>query len=83
MIMERLRNKSLHISIDIDVLDPAFAPGVSYPEPAGLTTRQLLYYLQRIRRLNPTSIDLVEVNPEKDINNITSKTAAKIIAEFL
>jgi arginase family enzyme len=83
MIMERLRNKSLHISIDMDVLDPAFAPGVSYPEPAGLTTRQLLYYLQRIRRLNPTSIDLVEVNPEKDVNSITSKTAAKIIAEFL
>ncbi|MAG78688.1 hypothetical protein CL616_04975 [archaeon] len=82
-IMERLRNKSFHISIDMDVLDPAFAPGVSYPEPAGLTTRQLLYYLQRIRMLNPTSLDFVEVNPDKDINNITSKTAAKLIAEFL
>ena len=83
VIMERLRNKSLHISIDMDVLDPAFAPGVSYPEPAGLTTRQLLYYLQRIRMLKPTSLDLVEVNPEKDINEITSKTAAKILAEFI
>ncbi|MFH1972819.1 MAG: arginase family protein [archaeon] len=84
-IMEKLRSlKDFHISIDIDVLDPAFAPGVSYPEPAGLTTRQLLYYLQRVRILkNLKSIDLVEVNPETDINNITAKTAAKIIAEFL
>lgn len=83
IIMERLRNKTFHISIDMDVLDPAFAPGISYPEPAGLTTRQLLYYLQRIRMLNPTSIDIAEVNPEKDVNEITSKIAAKIIAEFL
>ncbi len=84
-IMEKLRKlKSFHISIDLDVLDPAFAPGVSYPEPAGLSTRQLLYYLQRLRNLNNlNSLDLVEVNPDKDINNITSKIAAKIIAEFL
>jgi len=84
-IMEKLRSlESFHVSIDMDVLDPTFAPGVSYIEPAGLTTRQLLYFLQRIRSLpNLKSIDIVEVNPEKDINDITSKTAAKILAEFL
>ena len=84
-IMEKLKNlSSFHISIDMDVLDPAFAPGVCYLEPAGLTTRQLLYYLQRVRILkNLKSLDVVEVNPKKDINNVTAKTAAKIIAEFL
>lgn len=83
IVMERLKEKDLYISIDIDVLDPAHAPGVSYPEPAGLTTRQLLYFLQRVRNLIPIAIDIVEVNPDNDINNITSKTAAKILAEFL
>tara|TARA_Y100000310_G_C20698425_1_gene827390 strand:- start:361 stop:1062 length:702 start_codon:yes stop_codon:yes gene_type:complete len=83
IVMERFNQKELYISIDIDVLDPAHAPGVFYPEPAGLTTRQLLYFLQRIRNLNPVAIDIVEVNPDNDINNITSKTAAKILAEFL
>lgn len=85
VIMERLNKlKSFHLSIDIDVLDPAFAPGVYYSEPGGLTTRQLLYFIQRIKSLkNLNSLDLVEVNPDKDINDLTSKTAAKIIAEFL
>lgn len=81
-VMEKLKGKDIYISIDMDVLDPAHAPGVYYPEPAGLTTRQLLYFLQRLRNLNPKAIDIVEVNPEADINNITSKTAAKLLAEF-
>jgi len=75
--------KSIYLSIDIDVLDPAFAPGVSYVEPSGLTTKELLYIIEQIKNLNIKSMDLVEVNPDKDINHITTKTAAKIIAEFL
>lgn len=74
---------SLYISIDIDVIDPAFAPGTGYPEPAGLTPRQFLYILHRIKNLkNIKIIDIVEVNPKKDTNNITSKLAAKILAEL-
>ena len=73
----------LYISIDIDVIDPAFAPGTGYPEPAGLTPRQFLYILHRIKNLkNIKIIDLVEINPEKDKNNLTSKLGAKIIAEL-
>ena len=74
----------LYISIDIDVLDPAFAPGTGYLEPGGLSTRELLYLLQRIKLLkNIRKYDLVEVNPDKDVNNITSKAAAKIIKELI
>ncbi|MBI2449170.1 arginase family protein [Candidatus Pacearchaeota archaeon] len=84
-IME-LANKNknpVYISIDIDVLDPAFAPGTSYHEPAGLTPRQLIYMLQRLKLLkNLKAIDIVEVNPKLD-NGQTSKLAAKIIAELL
>ncbi len=83
-IMESAKNFSdLYISIDIDTLDPAFAPGTGYIEPAGFSTRELIYLLQRIKLLkNVRKYDLVEVNPEKDINNITSKMAAKIIKEL-
>ena len=78
------QNKNpVYISIDIDVLDPAFAPGTSYKEPAGLTSRQLIYMLQRLKLLkNLKTVDLVEVNPNLD-NGQTSKLAAKIIAELL
>lgn len=78
------RFSSLYVSIDIDVIDPAFAPGTGYPEPAGLTSRELLYFLNRIKLMkNLKMIDLVEVNPDKDINDMTSRLAAKIVSELL
>ena len=85
LIMEQARSFSeLYISIDIDVLDPAFAPGTGYIESGGLSTRELLYLLQRIKLLkNIRKYDLVEVNPNKDFNLITCKTAAKIIKELI
>lgn len=84
-IMELARKFSeLYVSIDIDVLDPAFAPGTGYLEPGGLSTREFLYLIQRIKLLkNIKKYDLVEVNPEKDFNLITCKTAAKIIKELI
>jgi len=83
-VMSIAKNFShLYISIDIDVIDPAFAPGTGYPEPAGLTSRQLFYILHRLKNLkNINIIDIVEVNPKKDINNMTSKLAAKILTEL-
>lgn len=73
-----------YISVDIDVLDPAFAPGTNHPEPAGLSTRELLYFIQRLRFLRKNySADVVEVSPSIDTNNITSRAAARIIAELL
>jgi len=84
-IMELVKDfDALYLSIDIDVLDPAFAPGTGVAEPGGLTTRELLYFVQRLKKLkNLKMVDLVEVNPELDVNNITSKIGAKIIAELL
>lgn len=74
----------LYVSIDIDCLDPAFAPGVDYPEPGGLNSRELLYAISRLARLRSFSyLDLVEVNPEKDINGQTVWLAAKLIASLL
>ncbi len=74
---------AVYVSVDIDVLDPSFAPGTGYIEPGGLTTRQLIYFIQRMKALNNIEMwDLVEVNPEKDINELTVITAAKLLVEM-
>jgi agmatinase len=74
---------SLYVSIDIDVLDPAFAPGTGYPEPGGLTTRELLFFIHRLKNLqNLKAMDIVEINPSKDINELTSKVGAKLVVEL-
>ncbi|MBS3107714.1 arginase family protein [Candidatus Woesearchaeota archaeon] len=84
-VMELARNFSaLYISVDIDSVDPAFAPGVSHIEPAGLSSRELIYFLQRIKRIgNLKAADIVEVVPSKDINGMTVKLAAKIMKELI
>lgn len=84
-IMYVARNfDNLYISVDVDVLDPAFAPGTGHKEAAGLITRELLYFLQRLRKMkNYKMADLVEINPSLDINDLTVKAGAKIIAELI
>lgn len=75
---------ALYLSFDIDAIDPAFAPGTGYIEPAGLTSREFIYFVQRLRMMkNLKFIDIVEVNPKKDVNNMTTKLAAKIVMELL
>ena len=72
-----------YLSIDIDVLDPAFAPGTGYAEPGGMSTRELLYFIQRLKLLkNLKAVDIVEVNPTLDLNDATSKVAAKLVMEL-
>jgi agmatinase len=71
----------LYVTIDLDGLDPAFAPGVSHPEPGGLTTRQLLDILARIDA-PVVGADVVECNPDRDLNDITAIVAARLIKEL-
>ena len=78
-----LNFSDLYLSIDIDVLDPAFAPGTGYKESGGMTVRELLFLLQRIKRMkNLRRIDLVEINPDKDPSGITLGCGAKILSTF-
>ncbi len=75
---------SLYVSVDIDVVDPAHAPAVAYPEPGGLSSRELLYFIQRLTLLkNFKAADIVEIIPKKDINGITTKLGAKILSELM
>lgn len=85
-IMEFSNGKELYVSIDIDAVDPVFAPSTGYPEPAGLTSRDFIYLIQRIRKIkNLKAIDLVEINEKMDRqnNNLTVKLGAKILAELI
>ncbi len=84
-VMEKARGfDGLYLSIDIDVLDPGCAPGTGHLSPGGMTTRQLLYFIQRLKRLkNLKMIDLVEINPDLDVNEMTVLTGAKIVGELI
>jgi agmatinase len=71
----------LYISLDMDVFDPAFAPGVSHHEPGGLTPRQVIDIIQQIE--SPIiGADIVEYSPRRDINDITGALAAKLLKEI-
>jgi agmatinase len=72
----------LYISVDIDVLDPAFAPGVSHHEPGGMTTRELFYILQNIKA-DIVGADIVEYNPTRDINHTTAMVGYKVLKELV
>jgi agmatinase len=83
MVADALDGKSLHISFDIDALDPAFAPGTEIPSAGGLSTRQALDFL-RIATAGSklVGLDLVEVSPPFDSGDITTIAALKLIFEF-
>lgn len=71
----------LYVTIDLDGLDPAFAPGVSHPEPGGLSTREVLGLLKRLPA-KPVGADIVELNPERDISLQTARLAASFVKEL-
>ena len=78
---EELNGLPIYISLDIDVLDPAFAPGVSHHEPGGVSTREVLRFIQNLK--GPLlGADLVEFNPTRDSNGITGMLCAKLFKEL-
>lgn len=70
-----------YISVDLDGLDPAFAPGVSHHEPGGLSVRQMLDVLHRVQG-RVVGADVVELNPDRDVNGMTAVVAAKLVKEL-
>jgi agmatinase len=74
---------ALYLSFDMDALDPAFAPGVSHPEPGGFSTRQVIRIIQNVSAPRIIGADICEYNPERDPTGITAMTAAKILKEIV
>jgi agmatinase len=82
-VSEWTAGRSLHISFDIDFLDPAYAPGTEIPSAGGLTTRQALELLAAIaQKSRLVGLDVAEVSPPADSGDITSLAALKLIFEF-
>jgi arginase len=71
----------LYVTIDLDALDPAFAPGVSHPEPGGLSVRDVVAVLSRIRG-GVVGGDVVELNPTQDVGDATAIVAVKLLKEL-
>lgn len=71
----------LYVSIDLDVLDPAFAPGVSHHEPGGMTSRELITAIQ-MTEAEIVGADIVEYNPVRDINDTTAMLVYKLFKEL-
>jgi len=82
-IKERVGGSPLYVSIDIDVLDPAFAPGTGTPEAGGLTSRELLQILRGLRDTNIVGADVVEVAPAYDHAELTAIAASHVTYEFV
>jgi agmatinase len=84
MIRTRTGGSKVYISVDLDCVDPAFAPGVSVPSPGGLSSIDLIYLLNKaLRAGNVVGIDIVELAPDYDINDMTAMLAARIMSECI
>lgn len=83
MLHDRIGDVPVYVSIDIDVLDPAHAPGTGTPEGGGLTTRELQMILRGISDLHIVGADIVEVAPAYDWAQITATAAANIAYELI
>jgi agmatinase len=72
----------VYVSLDVDVLEPMLAPGISHPEPGGLTVREVLEVLHAIRGA-VVGADVVEYNPANDVRDLTARVAAKFVKELV
>jgi len=82
-IRERIGQRPCYLSLDIDCLDPAFAPGTGTPEPGGMTSSQVLTLLEELADLNWIGMDCVEVAPAYDHAELTSNAAATFVWTYL
>ena len=80
-IKARVGNLPVYTSFDIDCLDPAFAPGVSHHEPGGMSVRDALHIIHSID-VPVIGADVVELNPQRDLNGVTGMVAAKLVREI-
>jgi len=84
MILSKTTGNKVYVSIDLDCVDPASAPGVSVPSPGGLTTADLLFLLTKVMGAgNVAGFDIVELSPDYDLNNMTAYLAARILTECI
>ena len=82
-ILSQIGQSPVYITLDLDVLDPGFAPGVGTPEPGGISPKELFSILYRLKGKKIVGADLVELTPNYDPTNISAIVAAKTVRELL
>jgi agmatinase len=82
-IRQRIGGRPCYLTLDIDCLDPAFAPGTGTPEPGGMSSSQVLTLLEELAPLNMVGMDCVEVAPAYDHAELTSSAAATFVWTYL
>ncbi|MBS3938554.1 MAG: agmatinase [Peptococcaceae bacterium] len=82
-VMPELRKRPVYISLDIDVVDPAFAPGTGTPEPGGCTSWEIIQAIHHLGSCKVVGFDLVEISPSFDLAQITAVLGAKILREAI
>jgi len=81
--IRRTVGKNVYLSVDLDVLDPAFAPGVATPYPGGLSSAQLILLCKKIAGLGLAGMDIMEYNPKFDVQDMTGHLATTLLIETL
>ncbi|BDR92864.1 arginase family protein [Vulcanisaeta souniana] len=83
-VVNNIGDRVAHLSINLDVVDPAFAPGVNSPSPGGFMSREVIRLVRELSvRLRPRVFDVVEVTPPFDVNDVTSMLASAIIVNAI
>lgn len=82
-VLDELKGKPVYVTLDIDVVDPAFAPGTGTQEAGGCTSREIIKAIHALQDLNVVGFDLVEVSPATDSSERTALLAAKLVREAI
>lgn len=82
-MVKRLRNRPVYVTLDLDLFDPGFLPGVGAPEPGGLTFQEFISLLKMLSPLHVIGFDIVELTPDYDPTQISSVTASVILREMI
>lgn len=83
LMLERVKGRAVYVSIDIDVMDPAFAPGTGTPEAGGISSRELLRVIRSLEKVNLVGADIVEVAPAYDHAQVTGIAASHLAYELV
>ncbi len=81
--LNKIKDKPIYVSIDLDILDPAYFPGTGTPEPGGVTFKELLTFILLLKNFHVIGADVVELSPHYDQSGVSSITAASVIRELL
>lgn len=82
-VVDKFKGRPVHFTLDIDVVDPAYANGTGTPEPGGISSKELIQALNVMKDLNIVGFDIVEVSPHYDQSDRTVLLAAKIIRDMI